>query len=43
MRKFYDHLSWVLSSFQVIDFHQDHQEGYRQLLRVWGIGYQPDE
>jgi hypothetical protein len=36
-----DQLSWVLSSIQTIDFRQDPDEGYRQLLRMWGIGYRP--
>ncbi|MBD0377560.1 MAG: toll/interleukin-1 receptor domain-containing protein [Flavisolibacter sp.] len=33
-------LSWTLSSsFQIIDFTQSFEEGCRQLLRIWGIGY----
>jgi TIR domain len=34
-------LSWVLSSFQMIDFQQDFNSGCRELLRIWGIGYAP--
>ncbi len=34
-------LSWILPSFQVIDFHQDFDNGCRDLLRIWGIGYAP--
>lgn len=33
-------LSWtLLPSFQLVDFTQSFEEGCRQLLRVWGIGY----
>jgi hypothetical protein len=32
-------LSWVLPSFQLIDFHQDFPKGCRELLRIRGIGY----
>lgn len=34
-------LSWVLPSLQIIDCHTELEEGYRQLLRLWGIGYRP--
>jgi hypothetical protein len=34
-------LSWVLPSLQIIDFQPDLEDGYRQLLRLWGIGYRP--
>ena len=34
-------LSWVLSSFQIIDFQHDFGESCRELLRIWGIGYTP--
>jgi hypothetical protein len=34
-----DQLSWVLSSFQMIDYTHDFMEGSRELLRVWGYGY----
>lgn len=36
----YEKLSWVLPSFQIIDFRNDLENGYRNLLRLWGIGYQ---
>lgn len=36
-----ERLSWVLPSMQIIDFRPDREAGYRQLLRVWGIGYRP--
>jgi hypothetical protein len=32
-------LSWVLPSLQIIDFIADVDEGYRSLMRVWGLGY----
>jgi hypothetical protein len=38
----YERLSWVLPGFQVIDFQQSFEQGCRDLLRIWGIGFQPD-
>lgn len=35
----YDNLSWTLSLFQIIDFSQDLDKGFRELLRTWGFGY----
>jgi hypothetical protein len=35
----YNPLSWTLSIFQMIDFTQDFQQGCRDLLRIWGLGY----
>lgn len=32
-------LSWVLPQLQTIDFRSDHESGFRELLKVWGIGY----
>jgi hypothetical protein len=32
-------LSWVLSSLQIIDLRPGFEDGFRQLLRLWGIGY----
>lgn len=37
----YEKLSWVLPSFQMIDFQNNFNDGCRTLLRLWGIGYQP--
>lgn len=37
----FEHLSWVLSSIQLIDFRTDVEAGYRALLRTWGVGYAP--
>ena len=37
----YERLSWTLSNFQIIDFRQSVADGYRELLRVWGLGYRP--
>ena len=34
-------LSWVLSSLQMIDLRLGFEEGCRQLLRLWGVGYRP--
>ena len=36
----YDQLSWTLSSFHRIDFTQTFEQGCRDLLRLWGLGYQ---
>jgi hypothetical protein len=32
-------LSWVLPTFQRIDFTSDFRAGCRDLLRIWGLGY----
>jgi hypothetical protein len=37
----YDHLSWTLSLLQMVDFSADCDDGFRSLLRVWGLGYRP--
>jgi len=37
----FEQLSWTLSLFQMIDFTGAVDDGYRALLRTWGIGYQP--
>lgn len=38
----FDRLSWVLSSFQIVDFQDVREDGYRALLRLWGLGYRAD-
>lgn len=38
----YDDLSWTLSLIQMIDFSTNFDSGCRELLRVWGVGYDPD-
>jgi len=37
----YARLSWTLSLFQMIDFTRTPEEGYVDLLRIWGLGYRP--
>jgi TIR domain len=38
----YTKLSWTLSEFQTVDFTQRKQsDGYRALLKIWGISYKP--
>jgi hypothetical protein len=37
----FDRLSWVLSSFQSVDFKQSFDQGCRDLLRVWGLNHRP--
>lgn len=37
----YEKLSWTLSHSQIVDFRQSFTDGYRELLRVWGLGYKP--
>ena len=32
-------LSWKLPEFQIIDFRKSLTDGYRNLFRVWGLGY----
>jgi hypothetical protein len=32
-------LSWTLASSQIVDFSRSSSEGYRELLRVWGLSY----
>jgi hypothetical protein len=39
----FDSLSWVLPSFQSIDFQRTFEDGCRGLLRLWGLGYQPGQ
>ena len=36
----YKQLSWTLVSIQLIDFTQTFEQGCRDLLRVWNLGYQ---
>ena len=38
----YEELSWTLPGFQMIDFTQDFEQGARNLMRVWGLGYRPE-
>lgn len=38
-----DSLSWVLSSLQMVDYRNRFEEGCRDLLRVWGLGYQKEQ
>jgi len=33
--------SWALSSYQMIDLSSSFEDGWRDLLRVWGVGYKP--
>ena len=33
-------LSWTLPSFQMVDFTKNFDAGFRNLFRVWGLGYQ---
>jgi hypothetical protein len=36
-------LSWTLLSVQMVDFTQSFDDGCRQLLRVWGLGYRKEK
>lgn len=36
-----DQLSWTLSLFETINMAADFNDGCRELLRIWGIGYVP--
>ena len=35
----YDELSWTLASMQLVDFTRGFDSGCRDLLRIWGTGY----
>ncbi len=37
----FEQLSWTLSLFQMINFTGLLDDGYRDLLRIWGLGYTP--
>lgn len=37
----YDGLSWTLSQMQMVDFASGFDDGCRELLRIWGVGYAP--
>ena len=37
----YDELSWTLASMQMVDITRDFDSGCRDLLRIWGVGYNP--
>ena len=39
----FDKLSWVLSQYQMVDFQDDFQNGCKELLRIWDIGYISNE
>ena len=36
----FEQLSWTLSTFQMVDFTASADDGFRNLLRIWGVGYQ---
>jgi hypothetical protein len=36
----FEQLSWVLPSFQIIDFQKPQDEGCRDLFKIWGLGHQ---
>ena len=35
----YKKLSWTLSIIQMVDFTKNFDDGFRDLFRIWGIGY----
>jgi hypothetical protein len=37
----YEQLSWTLSALQIVPFAGGFDSGCRELLRTWGLGYQP--
>jgi hypothetical protein len=39
----YRTLSWTLGQFEFVDFTGDFAAACQQLLRIWGIKYQPEE
>lgn len=34
----YSALSWTLKGIEYVDFRGNHQDGYRNLLKIWGMG-----
>lgn len=39
----FESLSWTLGLFQMADFSGDEEEGYREILRTWGFGFEPEK
>ena len=37
----FDEFSWTLSSYQMIDFTHSFEDGHRDLLRLWSLGFKP--
>jgi hypothetical protein len=37
----FEQLSWTLPLFHMVDFTGPFDDGSRNLLRIWGLGYQP--
>ena len=35
----HDELSWTLASLQMVNFQKDFDQGCRDLLQIWGLGY----
>jgi hypothetical protein len=35
--------SWTLGFFQMIDFSDGEENGYREILNTWGFGFEPDK
>lgn len=38
----YEELSWTLGLFEMIDFRNTSNNGYIELFRTWGLGYDPN-
>jgi hypothetical protein len=38
----YEEFTWTLSGYQMVDFTNTFEDGCRELLRVWGVGYKPN-
>jgi hypothetical protein len=38
----FERLSWVLSSYQRVEFQKGFLDGCRDLLRIWGLEYEPE-
>ncbi len=35
----YTALSWTLRNIEYVDFRGNHHNGYRDLFKIWGVGY----
>ena len=39
----YESLSWTLGFFQMADLSNNIEDGYRELLKTWGFGFDPSK
>lgn len=39
----FESLSWTLGLFEMADFSGDKEDGYREILKTWGFGFDPNK